>query len=372
MSFKKNLEPEDVLVSSFQVHKTFSFTEADSGSGIYSVPITKGTDSTIYNFNLDDATSKTIGYSTGSNASSQSVFYKVPTYHAINNLYYRDITKMDGYIDLIRGVPTSSEAIIDYTFTRFLTTGSEPQTFNYRRPYTRQLRDDANIISIPQEIYGENIRPFSVKLVDDSTTKTIVLRDDGRGNLYDVAFSGSYSRREPNTNLMSGSVVGNVFYNDGLIVVTDTGSYDTVGSKEGSDGYTLEFDSTQTIYERSYFCTIEENKFIHTTNKSLKIGQSGSIAFGGQPHTASVFANNENPNFPYEAVGYTTGSFNPEGYNIGNKLLGVATHSDFNTYITNIGLYNDQNELLAVAKPSKPIKNEKELSISFIVKFDTN
>ena len=81
MSFKKNLEPEDVLVSSFQVHKTFSFTEADSGSGIYSVPITKGTDSTIYNFNLDDATSKTIGYSTGSNATSESVFYKAESYH---------------------------------------------------------------------------------------------------------------------------------------------------------------------------------------------------------------------------------------------------------------------------------------------------
>ena len=40
--------------------------------------------------------------------------------------------------------------------------------------------------------------------------------------------------------------------------------------------------------------------------------------------------------------------------------------------ISNIGLYNDQNELLAVAKPSKPIKNEKELSLSFVVKFDTN
>ena len=39
MSFKKNLEPEDILVSSFQVHKTFSFTDADSGSGIYSVPM---------------------------------------------------------------------------------------------------------------------------------------------------------------------------------------------------------------------------------------------------------------------------------------------------------------------------------------------
>jgi hypothetical protein len=366
MSFKKNLEPEDIVVSSFQVHKTFSFTDADSGSGIYSVPITKGTDSTIFNYNTTDGDSKTI-----SNP-SESVFYKVPTYHAINNLYYRNITQMNGYIDLIRGVPTSSEAIIDYTFTRFLTTGSQPQTFKYRRPYTRQLRDTANVLSIPQELFGENIRPSSVKIVDDSTSKTITLRDDGRGNIYDVAFSASYARREPNTNTMSGSVVGNVFYNDGVIVFTDTGSYDTISSGTGTDGFTLEFDSTQTIYERSYFCTIDENKFTHTTNKSLKVGQSGSISFAGTPFTSSVFSNNEDPNFPYEQVGYTTSSFNPEGYNIGTELIGAATHSDFNTYITQIGLYNDQNELLAVGKPSKPIKNEKEMSISFLVKFDTN
>jgi len=366
MSFKKNLEPEDILVSSFQVHKTFSFTDADSGSGIYSVPITQGTNSTIDRFNINTATSNTI-----SNPSS-SVFYNVPTYHMINNLYYKDINQMDGYKDYIRGVPTSSEAILDYTFTRFLTNNSEPQTFKYRRPYTRQLREAANVISIPQELYGENIKPYSVKIVDDSTTKTITLRDDGRGNLYDVEFSASYAAREPNTNLMSGSVVGNVFYNDGLIVVTDTGSYDTISSGNGTDGFTLEFDSTQTIYERSIFCTIDENKFTHTTNKSLKVGQSGSILFKGQPITSSVFSNNENPNFPYEIAGYTTGSFNPEGYNIGTELLGVATHSDFNTYITQIGLYNDQNELLAVGKPSKPIKNEKEMSISFLVKFDTN
>ena len=134
---------------------------------------------------------------------SESVFYKVPTYHSINNLYYRNITQMNGYIDLIRGVPTSSEAILDYTFTRFLTTNSEPQTFKYRRPYTRQLRDTANVLSIPQELFGENIKPSSVKIVDDSTSKTITLRDDGRGNIYDVAFSASYARREPNTNTMT-------------------------------------------------------------------------------------------------------------------------------------------------------------------------
>ena len=45
---------------------------------------------------------------------------------------------------------------------------------------------------------------------------------------------------------------------------------------------------------------------------------------------------------------------------------------DFATYVSAIGLYNDANELLAVAKPAKPIKNEKELALTFVVRFDTN
>ena len=50
MSFKKNLEPTDVSLTSFEVYKSFSFTERDSGSGVFAVPLTKGTDSTLFDF----------------------------------------------------------------------------------------------------------------------------------------------------------------------------------------------------------------------------------------------------------------------------------------------------------------------------------
>ena len=68
----------------------------------------------------------------------------------------------------------------------------------------------------------------------------------------------------------------------------------------------------------------------------------------------------------------STGSFDVAGYNMGSEFLGVTTHSEFATYVTAIGLYNDENELLAVGKPAMPIKNEKELSLTFVVRFDTN
>ena len=33
----KNLNPEDVAVSSYQVHKEFTFSNLDSGSGVYGI-----------------------------------------------------------------------------------------------------------------------------------------------------------------------------------------------------------------------------------------------------------------------------------------------------------------------------------------------
>ena len=64
MSFKKNLETSDVSLTSFEVHKQFSFTERDSGSGVFAVPIIKGSDSNLHDFKTTTADSKTISGST--------------------------------------------------------------------------------------------------------------------------------------------------------------------------------------------------------------------------------------------------------------------------------------------------------------------
>ena len=363
MSFKKNLEPEDVLISSFETHKTFTLTEADSGSGVYAVNLVKPTDSNLHDFDISSATTKTV---------SSSVFYSVPTYQTIYKLYYRDITQMRGDIDYIRGVPTASDAVLSYTYTEPLSTldnSTRRRTYSLRRPFTRQLQDTANTISVSQKLYGERVRPTSVRITDDSTASTIILQDDGRGNLYDVAFSSSYANKGV-TAQGSGSVVGNFFYDDGLAVITNTGSYKDVGTGEGSDGFTIKFDSTQTIYEREYVCRAGENEFQHTTNNSVKQGFSSSIGISGFQH--SLEGHSIYDTFDYNIVGYSTSSWSTSGYEIGTQLIGEASHSDFATYVTNIALYNDENEILAVGKLAKPVKNDKELSLAFVVRFDTN
>ncbi len=367
MSFKKSLEPENKSITSFEVHKTFTFTEADSGSGIYSIPLIKGTASNLNNFSTSTATSTTI---------SGNTFYKTPSWHSINTIYYRDITQMRGYVDLLNGVPTSSVAAFEYQSSQPV-----PQlgldgvlrsttSRTYIKPFTRQLHDTATVISIPQQLFGEKIEQNSFRLTDDSTDSTIIIRDDGYGNLYDTAYSSSFSLREPDVN-NSGSLIGNIFYNDGIVVITDTGSfYSSVATGNGSDGFQIRFNSTQTIYEREYTCVVDENEFVHTTNRTLKVGLSGSA--GMSPFQANPDDKSSEDNYPYLLHGFATSSYDSSGYEIGTELIGEATHSAFAPYVTSIGLYNDEDELVAIGKLATPIKNEKELALTFVVRFDTN
>jgi hypothetical protein len=52
-------------------------------------------------------------------------------------------------------------------------------------------------------------------------------------------------------------------------------------------------------------------------------------------------------------------------------LRDFVTGSSFQPYVTTIGLYNDENELLMVAKLAKPIALSSDTDMTFIVKYDT-
>ena len=67
-------------------------------------------------------------------------------------------------------------------------------------------------------------------------------------------------------------------------------------------------------------------------------------------------------------------SYNPTlitGSYTGGVLRGFATSASFHPYVTSIGLYNDENELLMVAKLGKPIMVSPDTDMTFIVKYDT-
>ena len=103
-----------------------------------------------------------------------------------------------------------------------------------------------------------------------------------------------------------------------------------------SGPFQLSFKNEHIIYENEVRCVIKESEFNLSYNPTLVSGSytSGSLR------------------------SFATGSILPSG-------------SYFTPYVTTLGLYNDNNELLAVAKFSKPMLISPDTDMTFVVKYDT-
>ena len=170
-----------------------------------------------------------------------------------------------------------------------------------------------------------------------------------------------------NTNIKT-KVHGNVFYDDGLIVMTDDILFDE---------YSLDYRSTQTIYETEILISANSGEFNYSQNPTaVNVLVSGSYDFeitgvnnsfpAGTRKIKEVLDISRKEFFSgsYGSVSgswedyYTSGSIDPNG-------------SYLTTYITTIGLYDDDDNLLVVAKLPKPIKNLPDYNLNFLVRFDT-
>ena len=596
----KDISPDDRSITEFKTYKQFTFTNADSGSGVFGL---EGISGSFHNFLTGSAASQSFGVFNADSKSfghswdtwySCGTFFKLPLYYQIRNSYYQYDT-----------IPNPKSTVTRYPP---YTGGNWSRKYPYSREdwgaiNPRQLGDTVNVLTIPQEYFGEEVKPYSVKILDDSSDVTIDLRDDGYGQLYDYAYSSSFAASGPhnlrgywnfdgtakdrsgmgnhgtlvnsptyvtgksgqalsfnrasaqqvnvgtkingsvdsgrgiavsawvyptgttghrgiffknkvihmrvqgtdnkivafinnsglsgsmiddwqvsgnsggyisgealpanewshvvvqytnddtqiksyidatevtyhanatvapgkiNTNSSdaiigggsshlymegyidevrvydrpltaneitglyinppadqaatgvsssylpdesTGNCVGNVFYEHGIVTITDTGSYANVGLGTGGDGWSVKFQATKTSTEYEYQCQIDEYQFNGTTNPSVVVGRSGSIFI---PAGSKYISNGslETPEYldTIDLVLPAASSSYELSYSPGTAYENFTTHSEFGTYVTNIGLYNPDNELLAIAKLSNPIKNDPELQLRFVVRFDS-
>lgn len=326
----KRLDPQDVDRTPFKVFKEFTVTNNDSGSGVYNFRAISGS-----HHNFISSSANVIHYPSAS-------FYSLPSYFMINNRYYR------------QSKPGIRRTDVN-PYNNFAS--NNPNQY-------RVLHQRASVISVSKKLYGERIKPGSVRLVDDSTSSTVTIVDDKKGNLYDLNKSSSFARFTSQSFSVSdhtGSFAGNIFYEDGVLVITNTGSkFVDVGTKTGTDGYSLKYKAQITLNEYSYLCVSGENEFNSTTNISATFQRSGSISVSGSDSWKF---------FPPGDAANKSGSYK-HYYQQATEYEGFVTHSDFQPYVTKIGLYNDFDELIAIGQLSAPIKNEKELALAFLVRFD--
>ena len=144
-----------------------------------------------------------------------------------------------------------------------------------------------------------------------------------------------------NNHVISGSAyqtrnVGYVYYEKGLIVITDPRpKYQNCFLGDGDFNYTgkgfeFTYNSTKQIEQQSILCEIGRGEFNVSSNNTLRITQD--------------------ENEP--------------------TLRNFVTSSDFRPYVTQIGLYNDNGELLAVGKMGSPMKKRQDVDVTVDVRLD--
>jgi len=317
--------------------------------------VTSTTTGYIGNYNYFNSASVITYFKNGTNdIVTGSYEYQRLVYDSIKQLYYSN------YQTSVYGDLVSRPILIpgrDSEGDRYVGLSSNQAYDNYLQSnltYPRFFPTGSNaligVISIPNTLFGDYIEPNSFLLQTPSGSYI----DDGEGNIV----SGS-------------QIVGNIIYPHGIIVlVGDEEIYasssisPSVGAIYGSATYasniygpstppnttfnnwfggllgaissnnvTCSFSSSYTIYETQYKCTIRENEFNSTLNPSA---MSGS---------------------------YNTGS-------LSGILSDNVTGSYFDPYITTIGLYDEQQNLLAIGKLAQPLPSSPTTDTTILINLD--
>lgn len=298
----------------------------------------------------------------------------------------------------------------------------------------------AKIISIPQRYIGEGIKPGSLSLIDDvshyiddsygniispenrlSVSRIDVQQGifnfkDSANNVYSCSISSNFFNLQTGTitfttnsitygtigdpiyiiaydsntgymvvdNLsliptaVAGARIGNVFYEQGLIVLTKS-----VPSRLTAD-WSIDYKSTETIYEHEYLLTVDPDEFNVSQNPSayVEVGRETETFIDSDNIVRTIVTN---PGVKYIRKKSTIENGKIIDYRYGSSVSSVSggfehfelsssvdrTGSFLMPFITTIGLYDNDADLVAVAKLPTPIKSEYAIPINFIVRFDT-
>tara|TARA_Y100000310_G_scaffold213220_1_gene214120 strand:- start:11 stop:946 length:936 start_codon:yes stop_codon:yes gene_type:complete len=214
--------------------------------------------------------------------------------------------------------------------------------FHWSKPFfNTKLYNSASIIYIPQQNFGERIKSGSFQLTartgsSTNTTKEIIIKDDGNGNLYST--NAEYSQSVGSLS-SSDNYIGNIYYDLGVATLTETASwsgsvnYTDIGRIDSTTEQTykywdLRFNSTLPIYTSEYSLQIKGGEFNSTMNET--------------------------------AIG--TGSAD---------LLTTLTSSGWSPYFNQVQLYDKQsNEPAIIANLPRAVKTRDDVDIIISFRMD--
>lgn len=229
---------------------------------------------------------------------------------------------------------------------------------------------DVGLVTIPSILYGDTITRGSMNL-KFFITGTLV------GELSDENHNGDLIQIGPVGSPGSGSVAGVALYNEGFILLT--------GSWDLSDGtHTEDYLGTGLVAPSwKYFAQTISASAPETENTAYYLGYSGSHKIP----TMTLFAHagkgdlnhSNNPTYLSKSAQlYLSSGSNGYHQNPDASIKNVVSSSypdptgSFakTTYISKIGIYDKNKNLIAIAKTATPVRKTPERDFTFKIKLD--
>lgn len=341
MSTYKQFTSKDVIITPFSVGKQFTYEGTELTTTDVEIDFFQGINNTT---RFDEGLGSVLPLNSTGLLNEQ---FKALVYNDIKQLYYTNY------------LPNNDAQFFAQTSSFY--TGSNNTNHRYEnylaslssesRYFPTESNAEITVISIPSKCYGNSIRPNSFAFTYGTTTLT----DDGNGNLTvpeDTTYS-QYGSAQYGINIYGDIAnpagrIGNIIYSHGIVIITSgslTGLANTISSSLSRNlpSASISFESDIQVYENQYKCTFGEDEFNFSLNPSNLSGSN--ITYSGS--TLS---------------GYTGDS---------ETVFDYITGSAFSPYITTVGLYNNNQELIAVGKLSQPLQSSRNTDTTILVNFDT-
>jgi len=241
-----------------------------------------------------------------------------------------------------------------------------------------------NFIDIPSIYYGSSIKKGSLDL-KFYVTGTLV------GRLQDVNRNGELIQVEPSGSNGSGSVAGVVLYNEGFLLLT--GSWDLSDGLNTDNYPSSSAGSTTAAPSWIYFATgLNDGApwgFDDTNEPDGHVSSSYSLEMSGTNYipVMTLFAHapegalnhSNNPTYitaNQEITASATGSGLMQNDQIEIKNIVKSVYNNASgsfekiTYISKIGLYDENKNLIGIAKLARPVKKKLNQGYTFKLKMD--
>lgn len=209
-------------------------------------------------------------------------------------------------------------------------------TFNYDNFLTKKL----GVLYIPSIFYGSSIKKGSVRV------KKANVRN---GHLYADGISGDINRNGDLLNITgsmygtSSVYYGNILYNEGIIIVSE---YDY----ESFEHLIIEYNGVVKQNQILMFATADKNEFNYSNNPTYK-----NTLYKSPTTSSNKFIED-----PKQLI-YNINSSSYSTYDESYKKI---------TYISSIGIFDKDKNLIGIAKLSKPVRKRQEDSFTFKLRYD--